>query len=161
MFINREMITEQEFNRYSIATFDFEKAAEFANEAQQHSPNSLAYEALVFVAVVCYYRPFSPNEKNKNAKAASRLKLEEFSPLTQEEQAIHSKCEELRNQALAHSEWHRNPTGLDSNGIISSRPFSLVSAGLDFLSLSNLAQRLAIECHYMRSNYIYSTCDNN
>ena len=156
MYIAQKMITEQEFNRYSISTFDFEKAVEFVTEAQQHSPATLIYEALVFAAIVCYYRPFSPNEKDKNAKATAMLKIEEFSPLTQEEQAIHAKCKELRNQALAHSEWRFNPTGFDySSAIISSRPFSLVSAGIDLSALSNLARRFAGECHSKRANFVF------
>jgi hypothetical protein len=155
------MITEQSFNRYSIATIDFMKAAEFATEAQQHSPASLIYEALVFAAVVCYHRPFSSNEKNKNANAASSLTIEEFSSLTQEEMSIHTLSKELRNQALAHSEWEHNPTGLDeTNRVISSRPFPIVSAGVNLSSLSKLANKLARECHHVRANYVYNTYDN-
>ncbi|MBV5271191.1 MAG: hypothetical protein JZU55_16415, partial [Afipia sp.] len=78
-------------------------------------PATLAHEALVFTAIVSYYRPFSPNEKNKNAQATSQLKLDDFSPLSHEELGLHEKCKELRNQALAHSEYKHNPTRLDTS----------------------------------------------
>lgn len=150
------MITEQKFNRYSIARLDFEKAAEFATEALQHLPNSIIYEALVFSAVVCYYRPFSSNEKDVNAPATSSLNVKEFSSWTQDEENLHARCKELRNQALAHSEWGHNPTGLDKlNGVISSRPFSLFSAGVDISSLIQLAKRLATVCHHARADYVH------
>ena len=35
----------------------------------------------MFSAIICYYRPFSPNERVANVKAKSQLKLEEFSRL--------------------------------------------------------------------------------
>lgn len=70
---------EQEFNRYSIAVVDFEKASECLAEARKRLPNDLVFEALLFMAIITYYRPFSPNEKSKrNLKAKSRLNFEDL-----------------------------------------------------------------------------------
>jgi hypothetical protein len=61
--------TDRDFNRYSIATFDLEKALEFATEARQHPANSVIHEALLFAAIVSYSRPFSSNETSGDAPA--------------------------------------------------------------------------------------------
>jgi hypothetical protein len=67
------MTAEQVFNRFSIALFDFEKLI-----ATQKKPPDIRRVALpmrrCFAAIVCYYRPFSPSEKDKNSPAASTAK---------------------------------------------------------------------------------------
>jgi hypothetical protein len=150
------MVSEPQFNRFSIALFDFEKAISYAEEAQKHLPNSLAHEALIFTAVISYYRPFSPNEKDKSAPAASRLKPSDFSPFSSDENEIHEKCEQLRNKALAHSEWSHNPTRLTADtGVIVSRPFNLLQHAPDLDALIRLARRLSQECHAIRANSVH------
>lgn len=151
-----KVTTEADFNRLSIAVRDFEKAIMFSEEALRHPYGALAYEALVFTSIVSYYRPFSPNEKDKkNPLASSLLKIEEFASLTREELAIHEKCRELRNQALAHSAYKYNPTRLDASlGVVASRPFSLLSHAPELTALMALAKKLADECHHKRANYM-------
>ena len=148
------MTAGQAFNRFSIAVFDFEKSIAYAEEASRHSPGDLAHEALLLSAIICYCRPFSPNEKNKNSPAASLLKLEEFSPLTAAEAELHKRCKELRNKALAHSEYKFNPTRLHPSGVIISRPFSLLSHAPEISALVALARKLADECHHKRANHV-------
>jgi hypothetical protein len=150
------MTTESEFNRYSIAFFDFEQAVAYAMEAKTHSAATLAHEALLFAAIVSYYRPFSPNEKNKNTPAASQLTTKNFSPFTHEDMSLHEKLKELRNKALAHSEFCFNPTHRNpESGIISSRPFSLLSHSVDIAGLIHLASKLAMECHHKRADHVF------
>lgn len=149
------MTTESEFNRFSIALFDFDKASAYAEEAERHLPTTLPYEALVFAAVVCYYRPFSPNEKDGAAPAATRVKIEDFSPLLPAERDVHETCKRLRNKALAHSEWSHNPTRVNpTSGVISSRPFDLLSHAPDLYALIKLCKRMAEECHGHRANFV-------
>ena len=149
------MITEREFNRYSIALFDFEQAVAYATETQTHSAATLAHEALLFAAILSYYRPFSPNEKNNNTQAASQLTINNFSPFEPAEKILHEELKELRNKALAHSEFHFNPTRRDpESGIISSRPFSLLSQSLNIEGLIHLSRKLAEECHHKRADHV-------
>ncbi len=149
------MVSEPQFNRFSIALSDFEKAISYAEEAQRHLPNTLALEALVFAAVICYYRPFSPNEKDKSAPAASQLSPGDFSPFSPEENEIHEKFKQLRNKALAHSEWGHNPTRFRADtGVIVSRPFDLLQHAPDLGALIRLAKRLSQECHANRANFV-------
>lgn len=149
------MTTESEFNRYSIALFDFEQAVAYATEAKTHSASTLAHEALLFAAIVSYYRPFSPNEKNKNTLAVSQLTTNNFSLFSPEDMSLHEKLKKLRNKALAHSEIHFNPTRRNiESGIISSRPFSLLSQSVDIIGLIHLASKLAEECHHKRADHV-------
>jgi hypothetical protein len=147
------MTAGQAFNRLTIAIIDFKKSIDYAEEAAQYSPSDLAHEALLFSAIVCYYRPFSPNEKKKDSAAASQLKLEDFSPLTTAESELHERCKELRNKALAHSEYEFNPTRLRPSGVIASRPFSLLSHAPEIPALVALARKLINECHNKRANH--------
>jgi hypothetical protein len=147
--------TEQEFNRYSIAYFDWDKALAFATEAQKHLPDTIQYEALLFAAIICYYRPFSLNEKEKNASARSQLRIEDFPPLSTKEQGIHDNCKSLRNKALAHSELSFNPTGLNPNtGVIASKPFSLFCQPFDLSGFVQLVKKLTLVCHHKRANHV-------
>jgi hypothetical protein len=148
------MTAEQVFNRFSIALFDFEKSIAYAEEAARHSPGGLTHEALLFAAIVCYYRPFSPNEKDKSSPAASQLKFEEFSPLTSAEYELHECCKALRNKALAHSEYEFNPTRLYASGVIASRPFALLRHAPAISALVALARKLADECHNKRASHV-------
>lgn len=141
------MIEERKFHRYSISLQDFRKASEFLVEAKKHPYGSLIHEALLFSAIICYYRPFSPNEKEKDARASSRLDLTDFPTLTTDEAQVHELCKELRNKALAHSEFKYHPTSLNpETGVISTQVFSLVGKAPNLDSLTHLIEKLAERC---------------
>lgn len=148
------MITEAKLNRYSISVKDFEKAIAFLEEAEKHQVGGLVHEALLFAAIVCYFRPFSPNEKDPQAAAVSQLTLSEFEPLSSDEREIHNKCKELRNKALAHAEFKYYSTKFHADtGVISSQLFSLTRYAPDLRKLTALAQKLAHQCHNKRADY--------
>ncbi|MGH6842014.1 MAG: hypothetical protein ACREDV_07985 [Methylocella sp.] len=152
--------SEQEFNRYTISLSDFEKASECVNEARKRLPNDLVFEALLFMAIITYYRPFSPNEKPpNNPRAKSRLNLEDLiDHPSDREKEIHEECETLRNKALAHSEFAYNPTRLNpSTGVISSKPFSLLTQQFDLDGLGQLLNKLEDACHSKRATYTHQT----
>lgn len=149
------MTTEQEFNRLSIAVFDWVKSLAFAVEAQKHSQNTTVYEALLFASIVCYYRPFSPNEKKANPPATSHLKIEEFPTISEEENALHENCKKLRNKALAHSEFELNPTSFSkATRVIESKPFSLLSQPFDLETFIRLVSKLERACHHKRADHV-------
>jgi hypothetical protein len=145
---------EREFNRYSIALFDFTKAQDFLSEARKHPSNSLPFQALLFAAIVCYYRPFSLNEKLDTSPATSNLNISEFGSLLDSEKGIHEECKKLRNKALAHSEYSFNPTGIDPQSkVIVSKPFWLTIDSIDIDGLSKLVDKFITICHHMRADY--------
>lgn len=150
------MTDEAKFNRFSISLKDFEKTVKFLEEAKKHQINSIVHEALVFSAIVCYYKPFTSNEKNPKAPAASQLSLSDFSPLSDDELAIHEQCKELRNKALAHAEFKYHPIRLDpETGGISSALFSLIGTAPNLARLADLAQKLITECQNKRADYVW------
>jgi len=150
-----QIISDEEFNRFSISSVDFEKALQFANEAKRHPANNVVYEALLFAAIVCYYRPFSPNEREPDAEATKKLTLEQFPTLTDSERELHDRCKVLRNEALAHSEWRRNPTKFNRDtGVVASRPFSLFSPSFDLDGFIQLAEKFRLACERSRGDYV-------
>ena len=149
--------TEQELNRFSIASFDFEKAIEYAGEARMHRRSTLAYDALLFAAIVCYYRPFSANERRGATTATAALTIDLSSILSEQELALHGECKTLRNKALAHSEHRLNPTRLNlESGIVASRPFSLFARLVDLEGVINLATKLHGGGERARAEYVLS-----
>jgi hypothetical protein len=150
------MTTPEQFNRLSISVRDFEQAVAYAEQAAKVSRNTLEYQALLFSAIVSYYRPFSPNERKATALASSQLNIADFGALTTADLALHERCKVLRNKALAHSEYELNPTALDeTSGVISSRPFDLFAHAPDHMDLIALARKLATTCHHWRADHIY------
>ena len=146
--------TEQEFNRYSIAAFDFEAALRFARAAQRHPTNSAEYEALLFAAIVSYARPFSGNEKSRQAEATSRLPLNFIDSVSGAGRKLHDECVSLRNRALAHSEHSKNPTQLRPSGVVASRPFSLLTPSFDLVGFVRLAEGRKEACERERAEYV-------
>lgn len=141
-------------NRYSISVRDFEKAKEFICAAKEHPPSSVEYEALLFAAIVSYYRPFSPNERGNSSKAESCLRLEEFDSLTREQKELHEKCKILRNKALAHSEFNHNPTKFNpETGAFASKPFSLLSQNFDLNLFDTVVTKFLDACHNKRAEH--------
>lgn len=148
---------DQELNRYSISIEDFKRSIEFLKESNKHLPNSLLYESLLICALLYYCRPFSSNEREKNAKATSKINIDSFSDITDDEKSLHNKCMTIRNKALAHSEWSKYPTGRDpKTNVISSREYSILSEGIDRQSLIALVEKLKNQCHHKRADYIRS-----
>jgi hypothetical protein len=147
--------TERDFNRYSIATRDLEKALEFASEARHYPANSVVYEALLFAAIVSYSRPFSGNEKLADAPAVAGLSVGVIGALSGLERKIHDRCRTLRNKALAHSEFALNPTRLrSSTGVVVSRPFSLLSPPFDLDGFIQVVAKLRLICERDRADYV-------
>jgi|GEM_PF-989750 len=154
--------SEAELNRYSIAVRDFEDAQRFLCAARNHGIDSIEYEALLFAAIISYWRPFSLNEKSKSAAASVRLDIQNFGTLSENQKELHRNCENLRNKALAHSEYEYNPTRLRPSGVFVSSPFSLLGSSQirDPGSVHNmdlfqqLLEKLIDSCHAMRAAYV-------
>jgi hypothetical protein len=145
---------EREFNRYSIAIHDFEKAIEFLDESEKNIGNCTIYESLLISAVISYFRPFTENEKDKESNAISKININAFSALTEADMSTHNKCKEIRNKALAHSEWSKYPTRVrQDETVIRSRFYSILSEDILWLELRNLANKLLNQCHNRRAEY--------
>ncbi len=147
--------TEKEFNRYSIAISDFEQTVKFLEESENHKINTRTYQALLTCAIIYYYRPFSQNERNKDSQALSKISITNFENLTEEELTLHEHCKRIRNKALAHAEWSNYPTKLHKNtGVISSRPYNILSEPIGCSELCILSKKLMEQCHHLRADYV-------
>ena len=147
--------SEEQFNRFSISAYDFQRAIDFATEGIKHPANTIIYEALLFAAIMCYWRPFSPNERGDAAEAAKRITLDQLGiNLAADELRLHEGCKSLRNEALAHSAWERNPTRLRDSGVVASRPFSLLTPPFDLPALIRLAEKMRAACEHRRADFV-------
>lgn len=156
--------TEAELNRYSIAVRDFEDAQRFLCAARNHGIDSIEYEALLFAAIISYWRPFSLNEVRKPAAASVRLDIQNFGTLSEDQKKLHENCGNLRNKALAHSGYEYNPTQVRPSGVIVGGRFSLLgssqirgSGSVHNMDLfQQLLEKLIDSCHAMRAAYVSS-----
>lgn len=113
-------------NRLTIASLDLENCIRFLNDLSNNEYGSIAYEALLISAIIFYARPFSQNEKrNSVSPSESRVPDSIISGLSQTHAELHEMIITLRNKAVAHAEWGYHPTGVSSNKIIMSKPFSI------------------------------------
>lgn len=148
------MVDEKKFNRFAISLTDFKRAKYFLNESQKHPCGSLAYEALVFAAIICYFRPFSQNENDKNSRAAIKLDLSDFQLLTHDENLIHEQCKSLRNKALAHAEITYHTINVDTDtGGVSRTVFTCTGNAPDLHQLSALIDKFIQQCQNRVADY--------
>lgn len=154
--VRSHMATLEEFNRLSISIGDLEQAVAYAERASTTPRSDISHQALLLSAIICYFRPFSQNERSAAARATTALRITDFTTLSGPEQELHNQCKRLRNKALAHSEWEMNPTALDEgSGMITSRPFDLLANAPDPAKLASLARKMADICHHRRADHIH------
>ena len=142
-------------HRLTISRNDLEQCILFLEQLPNHEYGSIAYEALLLSAIICYARPFSCNEKGKNAKANAKIENEVLNKLTKEELELHSKLLILRNKAIAHAEWSYYPTSITEKGTILSKLFSIrafFSESGDIHSFSELARKILLRAHHLTAD---------
>lgn len=135
----------KELNRLTISVHCLRQCVEIMDQLASASEGSVIYGAALSYAIILYASPFMDNEKSPTAKATPRVKHGAIvKQLSAEDKILHEKLIELRKRALAHTEWEYYPTSIDSNGIISSKSFSL-SVELQWVKLGaiiSLAKRV-------------------
>jgi hypothetical protein len=146
--------TDKKFHRFTIALDDFEEALAYIEQAKLHRRGSLEHQALVSMAVICYSRPFSPNEKRADAKAQSRLSEEDLGTFSSSEKQLHDLCTTSRTKAVAHSEYDYNPTEINDSSQIWSRHFCIYDAEINLAELESLIRGRIDACHAARAPYV-------
>jgi hypothetical protein len=99
---------QAQLHRVLLSQHDFREAQEYLRVVCPPNSEVIA-RALLVSAVVAYCRPFTPNERTKDAKATPYLPVKPSKVFVAEERALHAKLLELRNQALAHTQYSRKP----------------------------------------------------
>lgn len=142
------MINQQELNRLSIARGDIGEAVRFLDAAAGHDPTSVEYEALVMGAIVLYARPFSKNELSSDAKASHSVPDAVIDGYSEAEKTLHSRIIEVRNKAVAHSEWTNYPTSVSwDTKVIKSRRYSIYPEFLMVAAFVELTKKLHQRLH--------------
>ncbi len=152
---NREMrdvyTLEKQFNRTRISINDLEQAGEYLDfliNAGSPQPDILRSSLLV-AAIVSYARPFTDN--NAHDKATGRLNVsdKEIRQLVGKQGLeLHKKILDLRNRAIAHSEYDMNPTSRvekhagEHGFVLKSRFFNILGKELDYNLFLNLSRKL-------------------
>ncbi len=150
-----KVCTDKELNRYSISLRDFEKALEFLSKANNHLENDLIRESLLISGLICYCRPFTSNERNKNAQATTRLDFNSFTKMSVADHDLHKQCMLIRNKAIAHAEWSNYPTSRDTEtNVICSHIYCLRDENIDWNGLEELANKLRNQCHHLRADFL-------
>jgi len=147
--------TDRENNRLIMSVHDLERCQTFLRELTTQIYGTHTYEALLLTSIIFYARPFSSNERDVNAKAASRVSPAVLSDLSEEERNLHNMLLLIRNKAIAHAEWTFHPTGVTKNHIIQSRPFSIwgyFRGWKDIESFYNLAGKVLLKAHSLIGN---------
>src|SRR5436309_9472689 len=146
--------TEKKFNRTHLSILDFEQAQRFMAAAREQPVASVEHEALLLAAIICYGRPFSGNERERNAAAASKL-APELVVLTSNDRALHDRILTLRKKAVAHAESKYNPMKFvsgpksfkGSQGIaVTTKPWHVVGENLDLNRFSRIAYEMQQAC---------------
>jgi len=142
--------------RLNIAKWDMEKAVELLEAAARHQPTSIEFEALVTSGIIHYVRPFSLNERGKEASADARVPPEVIDCLSCDERALHARLLDRRNKAIAHSEWNEFPVGMDpETKVLRSRRYSVYPEFLDVGPLVALARKLRERLHNMVADHVF------
>ena len=146
---------EQKFHRYSISVHDFERSAQFLEEAINYNKIDLIYESLLISSVIFYCRPFTDNERSDDAVASRKIMIGSFVALSVQEESLHGKLMKLRNKAIAHSEWIKNPTKINhKNSVVSSRFFNILNENINLDDFFLLVNKLCEQCHNKRADFL-------
>lgn len=149
-----DALTEKRFRRTHLSSLDFEQAERFIKAAQQHPVTSAEYEALLLAAIISYARPFSGNERDRDAAAASSL-APELVALEAGDRELHDHIIALRNKAVAHAESTYNPMefiGMQrllggSRGVaIATKPWQVGKENLDLNAFGRIALEMQQAC---------------
>ena len=156
--MNREKL-EQQFDRLSIWTRDFEEARDYL-ERYDPKADMVIQRALISAAIIAYARPFSVNKRGTEKRVAETVRLKLGDVLNTEQKVFHEKIISVRNEAVAHSDFERKqtrrvpatartPTGV--RGFLTwSRPFDVLSEITDIEMFVEMVKLLWHECHDRR-----------
>ena len=97
----RQVKIERQIARVNVSIKDMQHCLEFTS-IWDESLGEVLQRALITAAVISYTRPFSDNGDHPKATGRPLFSL---SDLTKEEQQLHTRLCDVRNQAIAHSDF--------------------------------------------------------
>ena len=100
---------QKQFNRVQISSKDFEEALDYLDQIGKVDSAPIN-RALLVAAIITYSRPFTSNDKGKAEEASGKLPIDPKKTVNPNAYSLHNKILKLRNEAVAHSEYGRNPS---------------------------------------------------
>ena len=135
-------VIDRQFNRAYVSRQDMELCVQFC-AALDSASDPVIQRALVTAAIISYARPFSGNADH--AKATSSPKVRQMD-LTEVERTLHKRICNLRNNALAHSDYDMNPTSAvqyrQAGYLVASRLYDPLAEMDNMGSLHSLAKKM-------------------
>lgn len=144
-----ESSTARELLRLQLSSRDFEEARDFIDAARKHDTSSIEYTALVMAAIVCYARPFTKNEVDRDSAVAPTLTLDNPASVLGSDIELHESIKRMRHKAVAHSESSHNPVQLVPalSGIgFAGRRWSLLGESIDLDAFRRIAEAMRWCC---------------
>ena len=143
----------REIDIYSIAVRYFEKAQKYIYTAKKYDCASIEYDALLSMAIISYYCPFSPHYAGPENKK-SQLNLDDFGCATDGQRKFHNKCKKFRNKALAHPDYKFNPTKFNpQTKIFSGSQFSILNKDINLSNFDKTLSRFILVCNQKRAKH--------
>jgi hypothetical protein len=119
---------DAQFNRANISHKDFEEAERYL-VAYDETRSVVIQQALITAAVIAYARPFK--QSNSGGASTPFLPAAATRALAVEEQELHQVILNLRDQAIAHSDFTKKATrrvqSFATGFVTLSRPFDITS----------------------------------
>lgn len=134
--------TEQQFNRTNLSKKDFSEAHNYLLEYLQSGP-PFTRRAVIVAAIIAYARPFKHNRGGRAGRATEKLEVDLDRLLSSEERALHKRVIDLRDRAIAHSDYDFRPTERINRELAPGEEgFSTLTAAFDVLDLEPAIQQL-------------------
>ena len=126
---------KQHANRLNLLSKDAARACDFLDtlseihQAGNLDPKGVLHDALMTAAVVVYARSFTGN-KGADGNAVARACID-LLPVSREKSLmdLHQQILDARNEAVAHSDWHRRSTQVVDNELPGSLRWTSMAAG--------------------------------
>jgi hypothetical protein len=150
------MKVEPQFNRVRISIKDFDETIRYL-DAYSRKLSEPVRRALLIAAIIAYGRPWSPSKHSRDAHATDELLGNPKKILDGSGFGVHKRILDLRNKAVAHSSYSRNPTqrlksvkkSKSTGFIIASQLFDPLSAlpeNSDILGFRSVAETMKRFC---------------
>ena len=143
---------ESKFNRTNLSKIDLSEAHTYLHELSNADSPNLRRAALT-AAIVAYARPFKKNHDGGMGRAEAKLHANLELLLTPEEQALHNRIIDLRDRAVAHSDYSLKPTfrvqgevSPESGYVTLTVRFDLLDSEIDIEGFKRLARKLERHC---------------
>jgi hypothetical protein len=139
-----------QLNRTRLSSDDVSEALKYIEKFLENTNDVVLKRALLIAAVVCYALPFTNNQNVPTEQATSQLGVNLKNLFRNEELSLHEKLISLRNEAVAHIEYDRNPVkrleGTASGFSMSGPSFDLLNEGIDLKLLADMCSALKGHC---------------